>query len=75
MSFFKEDSVRNAVGYVFYAEPDADRMFDRWLAKVKADALRETADFLDAMQTRDGGYPRDLPLIIHERADVIEERA
>lgn len=44
-----ESSVRNAVQYTFYAEPEAGRLFDAWLAKVKADAWDEGArDYYNA---------------------------
>jgi hypothetical protein len=47
--------------------------FDRWLASVKAEALRDAAEWLDDMQSPEGGYPRDIPLILHGWADQIEE--
>jgi hypothetical protein len=52
--------------------------FDRWYAaekaKWQAEALRDAADWLDSMQTREHGAVRDAPLHLHQRADRIAER-
>lgn len=45
----------------------------RAIAKIKADAVREAADHLDALQTPHEGYPRDVGLALHDHADKIEE--
>ena len=57
------------------------RSLDGWAdleAEIKADALREAGDALDALQTREHGVPadirRDPALWLHTRADRLDPR-